>query len=60
MAIIEGHKCSKNANGKGAKFQEKTYGKGRRVANKGKEGYNCTVCGEVVRYHTRFTVVSGD
>lgn len=25
-------------------FQDKTYGKGRRVFNMGKTGYRCTVC----------------
>lgn len=48
MAIIERHKCLKNNDGLGAKYQDKKYGKGNRVANKGKKQYNCTVCGEEI------------
>ena len=51
MAIIEKHKCLKNNNGLGAKYQDKKYGKGHRVANKGKGQYNCTVCGEEIQEH---------
>ena len=49
MALIE-HKCVKNNNGLGAKYQDRVYGKGVRVANKGKSGYRCVVCGELITF----------
>ena len=51
MAIIEGHKCLKNNDGLGAKYQDKKYGKGNRIANQGKGQYNCTVCSEEIPEH---------
>lgn len=50
MALIIEHVCKKNQNGNGAKCQDKWYGKGNRVANKGKNGYTCTVCGELITF----------
>lgn len=50
MVIITDHKCTKNNDGLGAKFQDKIYGRGHRIANKGKGGYNCTICGEVISF----------
>ena len=51
MPIITNHKCKKNLNTPGAKYQDKRYGKGNRIVNEGKSDYRCTVCGEEILHH---------